>query len=426
MSDYDDRGKPPPTGLAVPRLASNPTPSPNVPADIRDPALFYPEEFFPKHLLCKASDISRPNFDGLRKVKAAIDEYREKNRKKQHRSREKRGAFAGDDKATVSPECMSGATADTLLVYMYRGQALCARYKHEEQINASNEDIDPRDLVVWLLGVRPFWTESTWRANRIAASTLIRTIPHEGSDEALAFLDRIGRRPLYQYRPSTLAGVDASSARRMDYKHFEKIRRTLPLLPHRNKACSWLNDWLVAGLSTGLAPDEWMLTEIEPDKTGEHIWLHVVDSHAAEMGLRGSYRTIDLCNFSAEACEAVVKTADRARQWTLAGSFAQRKSELSGLLGVTSKTLFRRTKLRYDLESLQHQCIANMTTIYTREHVSALIGALFIGDKSNRHQPWDSENIIQIPIPLEDDVQRFRRMIAIFETRRELRKLRGK
>jgi hypothetical protein len=244
----------------------------------------------------------------------------------------------------------------------------------------------------------------------------------------LALLDGIGRRPLYQYRPSTSAVTDASSACRMDYEHFEKIRRTLPLLPPRNEACFWLNDWLVAGLSTGVAPDEWMLTEIErrPNKTGEHIWLHVVNSHTAEMGLRGSYRTIDLSKFSAEARDAVVQTANRARQWTLAGSFAQRKSELSRLLGVTSKTLFPRTKLRYDLESLQHQCMANMTTIYTREHISALIGALFIGDKSNRHQPWDGENIIQIPIPLEDDVQRFRRIIAIFETRRDLRKLRGK
>jgi hypothetical protein len=81
----------------------------------------------------------------------------------------------------------------------------------------------------------------------------------------------------------------------MDLDHLNKIRRALPLLHPRSKAAFWLDDWLVAGLSTGLGPDEWSLTEIErwPNKTAdEDFWLHVINAHATQVGYRGSYRTL--------------------------------------------------------------------------------------------------------------------------------------
>jgi hypothetical protein len=397
-----------------------------------------PQRIFPPAIKAAVTspppDAPSPNIDRINEAKAAIDQTREKNRKSQRRSRMARGAFAGGDEAMTFPGRIPDATADTLQVYMDRGHALYKRYKREQGLGVSKEDADPCDFVTWLLGVRPFWNESTWRANRIAACMFINSVPHERSDEALALLESATGRSLYPYRPLTGEVTDTPSvtACRMDYNHLEKIRRAL-LLQTRGEAVSWLDDWLVAGLFTGVGPDEWSLTEIERrpnEDAGERFWLHVINANATQVGHRGSYRTLDLSKFSAEARDAVARMADRARQWTLAGSFAQRKSEVSRLLGTTSKVLIERMKLRYDLESLQHQFVANMRTVYSRENISALIGELFIEDQpanyTNRRRAWDDKDIVEIPIPLKDDVERFRRILEIFEERRVLRELRGK
>ena len=397
---------------------------------------FGAEEAFPQNLGWNANDVPLPNFDRLGEAIAAIDQAREDTRTSQRRSRKARGAFTGDDEAMDSPGRIPKPTTDTLSVYRERGRGLFERYRREEQLYVSIQDVGPRDFAIWLLGVRPFWIESTWRANRIAACTFIRSVPHQQSDEALALLESsIGRRPLYQFRSPTaeVADVRSVTACRMNYDHLKKIQRALPRLHPRSEVVFWLNDWLVAGLFTGLGPDEWSVTELarRPGETSaEHFWLHVINAHATQAGHRGSYRTLDLSGFSLETRGAVARLADRARQWTLAGKFAQRKSEVSKLLETTSKTLFPRMDLRYDLESLQHQFVANMITVYGREHISALIGELFIDDQpanyTNRRRAWRDEQIVEIPVPLKDDVERYRRILAIFDERRVLRRLREK
>lgn len=395
---------------------------------------FSAEEAFPRDLRWRANDVPHPDFKRISKAKAAIEQIREKSRKSQRCSRKARGAFAGDDEATATPKRIPDATAATLLVYIRRGHGLFERYRHEERLGALDvlkEDLDPSDFVIWLLGVRPFWSESTWRANRIAASTFISSLPHERCGEALALLESgIGRRPLYQYRSTAgeAADIPSATACRMDHDHLKKIRRALPLLRRHRKAARWLDDWLVAGLFTGLRPDEWSLAEVQrrPNEAASgRFWLHVVNANATEVGHRGSYRTLDLSGFSAAAGNAVARMASRGRQWTLKGCFAQRKSEVSRLLGTTSEALFGRMKLRYDLESLQHQFVANMKRVYRREQISALIGELFIDDQptnyTNRRRAWANQEIVEMPIPIEDDVRRFHRILEIFEVRRVLR-----
>jgi hypothetical protein len=135
-------------------------------------------------------------------------------------------------------------------------------------------------------------------------------------------------------------------------------------------------------------------------------------------------------DFPSRHSDAVARMTDRARQWTLAGEFAQKKSEVSRLLATTSEKLFGRMKLRYDLDSLRHQFVANMKPVCGREHISALIGELFVDDQpanySNRRRAWGDEGVVEIPIPLKEDVERFRRILEIFEERLVLRRLRGK
>lgn len=60
---------------------------------------------------------------------------------------------------------------------------------------------------------------------------------------------------------------------------------------------------------------------------------------------------------------------------------------------------------RYTLDSLHHQFVANMKTIYTREQVAALVGdTSFLTQASStgkKRIPWDAEHISERPMPVQ-------------------------
>ncbi len=214
----------------------------------------------------------------------------------------------------------------------------------------------------------------------------------------------------------------------MDHSHFWKILKGLRLHA-RGKLVARAEDWISAGIHVGLHPDEWRLTDIEQrsDRAGgTKFLLHVFNARVLDTKVGGSFRTIDLSNLSDDTRGAVERLVRRAREWTLKGTFALRKSEVSKLLTQTAHTEIPRMTLDYTLESLHRQFIANMKEIYPYEKISALIGQLFIGDRapnySNQRRAWHRDHI-EVPVPLEVDVSRFRRSLAIFQERRPLRAL---
>jgi hypothetical protein len=371
--------------------------------------------------------LPRPNFAIIEEVKLAIADRQQRYRQGQRRSRLTRDAFEAGADAVDLPGRISVATAGTVETYQNRGRSLFARYKHERAYNLEMDDIDPLDFVIWLEGVRPFWNDATWRGNRQAAAAFIRTVPHNNLQEALAVLESIrGDHSSFADPPSSEALV----ASQMEHTHFNKILQALRL-QSRGEVTSWAIDWMFAGVYVGLHPDEWRLTDIEqrPDHPqGETFWLHVFNSRVPETRLNGSFRTIDLSKFSIEARRALERLVKLARGWTLDGTFIVRKSEVSKLLSQTAAPLFPRMTLHYTLDSLRHQFIANMKTVYRHEELSALIGEMFIDDRAsnyiNRRRAWDDGYISEVPLPLEADVSRFRRSLAIFRERRTFRALR--
>lgn len=76
-------------------------------------------------------------------------------------------------------------------------------------------------------------------------------------------------------------------------RHFEKICPSSERC--RAAAVECLEDWLVAGISTGLLPGEWPLAHIE-GPTDKRVWLHVLNAEAM-VGGKGSYRTLDISHF---------------------------------------------------------------------------------------------------------------------------------
>lgn len=367
----------------------------------------------------------QPNFDLIEKAKKAIADTKRRYRHEQRYSRLMRHTFKAGAEAVDHPDRISTATVGTLETYQQRGRSLFARYRRERAYYLAQDDVDPLDFVIWLQGVRPFWRAATWRGHRQAAAAFIRTVPHSNLHEALAALESIAGD---QSTFLDAAPNEELAASQIDYTHFGKILRALRL-ESRGEAMSWTMDWMSAGVHTGVRPDEWRLVDIEQryDSGGEKFWLHVFNSRVDDTRLASSYRTIDLSRLSLEARRAVERIAERAREWTLDGSFVAHKSEVSKLLSRTADLLFPRMKLHYTLDSLHHQFIANMKVVYGQKHeiLSALIGEMFIDDRpsnySNRRRAWD--DVTEIPFPLAEDVSRYGRSLAIYREHRDLRGL---
>jgi hypothetical protein len=393
-------------------------------------------DFFPELRNWTGVHLPSPSFADIEKAKLAIAVTQQRYRQNQRRSRLRRGVFEAGTEAVDRLGRIFTATPDTIETYQHRGRALFARYKHEMAPRLEMDDLDPLDFVIWLEGVRPFWDDTTWRGNRQAADAFIRTVPHANLEEALAVLQSIrGNQPPFANAPSSETSFasapssETSVASQMEYSHFQKILKALRL-QSRSEIIGWTEDWILAGVHVGLHPDEWRLTDIEQQldhPQGEKFWLHVFNARVSDTRLAGSFRTIDLSKLSLDTRGAVERLVKLARRWTLDGTFVLRKSEVSKLLTQTANIEIPRMRLNYTLESLHHQFIANMKAVYRHEEVSALIGEMFIDDRapnySNRRRAWES-NCIEVPVPLEVDVSRFRRSLAIYRERRSLRALR--
>lgn len=375
-----------------------------------------------------------PNLDELRPLIAADQKQREDFRRARRESfldlpddmsEEDREEKIGAARKTASPE--------TQKVYLARGRSLLARYKRETRTRIPLEDIDPREFVNWLLGLVPTLTRGTWRNYRAAAAAIIQSIPSQHIDAAMGLLNadlmvgedegRGGRHK----DPRDKDAVGATlRAKRMAYQHFEHLRRSLPVVS-RSQATEWLQDWLDAGINTGLRPAEWAITVFErrPDSRflhGERIWLHVVNAKAADG--RGTHRTLDISNFGADTLGAVERMVERSRDWMLTGKFAQRQGEVSRLLRDACKVLFPRMQLQYTLYSLRHQFIANMKTIYDRAELAAMVGHISIDTHvehyGKRRASWSKHEITEIPIPMEEQVTQVRKRLELFDQRRAI------
>jgi hypothetical protein len=328
----------------------------------------------------------------------------------------------------MNGERLTVATPETLGTYLARGRGLFNRYKRETNSSISLEDMDPCIFVEWLLGIKPLLSNSTWRNYRASAAATVQSFPSDQVDEALAMLNA------YRQVGSDNGGRGdrearvSSRAARMDYRHFQRLKRLLPGMS-RSQVVNWLNDWLDASIHTGLRPTEWALTTLEkrsdPRFPKGRVWLHVVSIQAGEG--HGTYHTLDLSNFTTQTREAVERTVERSRDWALTGRSSARWSEVSRLFNQTCKVLFARMEMHYTLYSPRHQFIANMKTIYSPEEVAAMIGGIPIEMEveqyAKRPAAWTKEEITERPVPVSHQVAQMKKRLDVFEKGRELREL---
>jgi hypothetical protein len=310
-----------------------------------------------------------------------------------------------------------------------RGRQLRKRYIREETPSIESENVDPLEFAVWLRSLRPFVEASSWRLYRVAGLAEIQTRPHGNLEAAVTMLTEDGRRravrakKVDQRRLAKEDGISQTRADRITYSDYQKLLRKLPIVS-RADAVNWLRDWLVAGVSTGVAPAEWPLADLEEqqlDKDKRKIWLHVVNPGQRQDSRSLTYRTLDISKYQPDTAKAIERMVQNSRRWAIEGKIQQRRSECTQLLEEASDVLFREHKVKFSLFTFRHQFIANMKTIMDRAEVIAMAGETEIEEQSKhytkRRAAWDRSEIKDVPAPSEKHVKQIKSYLGLVKVR---------
>ena len=340
---------------------------------------------------------------------------------------DKRRAASGKKRARSSERSYT-LTASAQAAYLSRGKTLFARYKRETDVVGADEDMDPRRFVYWLFSLKLTLSPSSWRLYRLAARARIQTLPHEAMQEAVSMLEGdVGARAneVRAQRGRQEGGhAQPGLAKRIDKADFDAVLDSL-LAFSRSQMVPCLQDWMVAGIHSGLQPSEWATAILETRQDPNHMqprraWLHVVNAKATH----GAHRTLDISDFSDATFAAVERLIDRAEKWSLEEEFDRRRSQCNGLLGEAFAALFPRQQQRCSLDSLHHQFIANMKTRYARAEIAALVG--YVSNETavdfygKRRLAWPDHEIREVPIPIATQVTRMRERLDLYELRRKM------
>jgi hypothetical protein len=382
-----------------------------------------------------------PDYDRARMLseakERAIEQQRAKRRPRLGPQEEDEAAGSGTSNESGGAPGLSSLLqdVDTHSNYLARGQQLLKRYKRESGFRLADDDVDPCGFALWLMSLRPFLSPSSWRLYRLSGTAMIERIPHADLEKALGMLAETGRleveaRAVYRPTLEREGGTLPMRATRMEYAHYQKIRSSLRMMS-RSAAVEWLDDWLVAGISTGLLPGEWPLAhlEVRPLRTGgRKVWLHVLNAKATKGRGNGTYRTLDISDFRHETLMAVEQMVKWSERWALEGKTVKRQSDCAQLFYQICNILFPRMLVKYSLFSLRHQFISNMKSIMMPAQVAALSGHISVEAQvehyTKRRSAWNQHHIGDVPVAIEDQVKQAQKRLTMLEEREHLRLMR--
>ena len=330
----------------------------------------------------------------------------------------------------------STGTPPDILSCLRRAKILFARYRREIGLPIPEEDSDGKTFVEWLFSLRPMVSSSSWGVYRSSVLTWLASYPHTNREAAIDLL-----------AADVGAGADAYQGRRQGRPpgraQFEMARRfgnvdfyrvlSDSVRHSRSDAVPWLQDWMIAGISAGLRPSEWALTDLEVRKddsraSGRQARLYVMRPSATDVGQTIIQRTLDISDFSEAAFQAVRNMVERGQEWTSTQRYDRRQSQCGQLLYQVCEMLFPRQRQRYSLDSVHHQFIANMKCLYEPAAVAALVGHIVVDGPvehyGKRRAAWRRDEIRDVPVPIPEQVRGMARQLQFYEERHEAQELR--
>jgi hypothetical protein len=256
-------------------------------------------------------------------------------------------------------------TPGTLAAYAARGIALLARCARETGVPQPG----PMTFAEWLVDQRPVLKPATWRLYRASAVHLLEGNPDTETRRALELVAT----PL----PSPGQLPARTSALKQKKVGSDDLKDLVLALRRVGTDLSALTeDWLVAGLMTGLRPCEWGDANIGPEivNIGAGPVLVVRNRKATQGRGLGEFRPLELAGFHPEDVARIRRMADRGREWTAAGVYATRQKSAADCLARTARALWPRRTRYPTLYSARHQFSAHAKSVHSQEGVSALLG----------------------------------------------------
>lgn len=201
------------------------------------------------------------------------------------------------------------------------------------------------------------WASSTWRMTRLGYELLLNQLL---SQQKIAKPTADGLFELMkEVRPLKKNERDKkTSARRkknMTEEQFQQIRNYLT--KKRNKWGKALLVWLLAGVATGLRPNEWQTATLKED--GGRLLLTSENFKANEVRSYAKERVIDITDLPERFILAVKEHLDVVSHMTQQNLYDKYAKGCADLLRLCNKTLWPKRKANITLYTGRHQFSAN-------------------------------------------------------------------
>lgn len=290
-------------------------------------------------------------------------------------------------------------TEDTKKKYMERAIQLINRATKDLQISTA-DNIDVRQLVVWLVEKKPTISRSTWRQYK---SSIIFYLEHhkeiQAANEAIEYLKDITSNGAIKHSTKT----SSQKLKKITFQDWHKIEEYL-----KARDLKWhkqLRDWLRSSILTGLRPIEWRNT-IYTESNGVPM-LIIKNAKHTNGRSHGATRTLILENIRVEDIKTIKTHLANIKIFSGMDEYAYFYNGCHFALYKACRECWPKRKKHITLYSTRHQFSANAKASgFSKQEIAAMMGHA-IDDTATKHYGRKTAGNESLSVtPTQDEVSR--------------------
>lgn len=251
--------------------------------------------------------------------------------------------------------------------YIKRFQTLIRQAKKELEINQDTQ-IDLRQFTGWLISKKQSYGKSTWRQYK--NSCLYGMSLYQDSQEKKEAIDYLSEINSAGCQQRTL-NTSAQKLKKIPSKDLDKILTYLT--ENEGKWHASLKNWLLAGIITGLRPQEWINANLVAEE--KYDTLVVKNAKNTNGRAHGETRTIVLAKISDDEKNIILAHLNRIKTFYNMDEYNSFYEHCSFTLYYINRKLFPNRKKHITLYSTRHQFSANAKSSgFTKAEIAAMMG----------------------------------------------------
>lgn len=286
--------------------------------------------------------------------------------------------------------------------YLIRVQQLINRAKKDLQI--TSQDLDVRQLVVWLVEKKPSIARTTWRQYKSSVVYYLENYPDiQSATEALEYLKEITSYGALSYTERT----SSLKLKKITYEDWSKLDAYLS--QKNQKWHEQLRYWLRASIITGLRPIEWKNAILFQHEN--ELALKIQNAKSTNGRSHGPTRTLLLKSLSDDDLKAIKGHLNNVRTFVGMDEYDYFYRGCSLALYKSCRRCWPRRKKHITLYSTRHQFSANAKSSgFSRPEIAAMMGHAVDITAIIHYGKKTAGNENLGVIPLEDEVQKIRQI----------------